>query len=243
MVGVRAGGASRDALRTIMDDVRGTPLYQLLDDFAGASLVAGWIWFEWGDGRPTTTKPSGVQSTAGRGGNMVNICTGFAEGAASLVNGTMPDLEAQSRTEVPPLENPEDPAGWHTMPEQRGRPLMRRARRLDLYRDNDLLHADVGFQDSGSNRRGTRTAVHEYRVHAEIDPASMVLISVQALPLVLPYRECPGAAVKVGRMIGKSVADFREDVLDELSGTLGCTHLNDVLRSLADVPVLASVLP
>jgi hypothetical protein len=32
-------------------------------------------------------------------------------------------------------------------------------------------------------------------------------------------------------------------VLETLPSTLGCTHLNDVLRALADVPELAGLLP
>lgn len=239
LVGVRAGGASREALKAILGDLRGTPLFQLLDDYAGASLVAGWIWSEWVDDWMGAMRRSGAQSTAGRGGTMENICTGFATGASSLEDDEAMGPDRQSRTEVGPLENPDDPLSWHDLPVQSG-PQMRRARRIDLYRDGDLLRADVGFQDSGSNPRGGRTAVHEYRVHAEIDPADMTLVSVQALPLILPFRECPGASVKIGRLVGQPLANLRETVLATLPGTLGCTHLNDVLRALADVPVLAA---
>ena len=70
-----------------------------------------------------------------------------------------------------------------------------------------------------------------------------MLLALQALPLILPYRECPGASVKAARMVGRKVAEFRDEVLDILPGTLGCTHLNDVLRALADVPLLATMLP
>lgn len=238
LVGARAGGASREALATIMGDIRGAPLYQLLDDFAGASLVAGWIWSEWNPDWLSAPRPPAVLATAGRGGNMENICTGFARGASSLAAEGRPDRAGQSRAEVGPLENPDDPHGWHLLPVQEG-PQMRRARRLDLTRDGDMLRADVGFQDSGSNPNGGRTAVHEYRVYAEIDPVRMILLSVQALPLILPYSECPGAAVKVARLVGTPVEALREAVPATLAGTLGCTHLNDVLRSLADIPALA----
>ena len=44
-------------------------------------------------------------------------------------------------------------------------------------------------------------------------------------------------------MIGQHVGEFRQAVLDTLAGTLGCTHLNDVLRALTDVPALATSLP
>lgn len=241
LVGVRAGGSSREALKALLGDTTGTPLFQLLDDFAGASLVAGWIWSEWMPDWRGAARKSGSQSTAGRGGNMENICTGFASGASSLGEDGRPVFATQSRTEVGPLENPEDPDGWHGMPAQSG-PQMRRARWIDVSRDGDLLRADVGFQDSGSNPRGGRTAVHEYRVHAEIDPSTMTLTSIQALPMILPFRECPGAAVKVGRLVGARLETFREHVLSALPGTLGCTHLNDVLRGFADVPVLAAEL-
>jgi hypothetical protein len=49
--------------------------------------------------------------------------------------------------------------------------------------------------------------------------------------------------MKAARMVGQNVGEFRQAVLDTLAGTLGCTHLNDVLRALADVPTLARLLP
>lgn len=242
LVGVRAGGASRVALAGIMGDVRGRPLFQLLDDFAGASLVAGWIWSQWTDDWMAQARRTGSQSTSGRKGQMVDICTGFAEGASSLATDGSPEHATQSFTEVGPLEDPDDAAGWHAMPFQQG-PQKRRARRIDLWREGDLIKVDAGFQDSGSNPNGGRTAIHEYRVYAEIDPATGELVALQALPLILPYRECPGAAIKATRLIGRNVADFRNAVLETLPSTLGCTHLNDVLRALADVPELARHLP
>jgi hypothetical protein len=170
---------------------------------------------------------------------MENVCTGFATGASSLDPAGRPT--DQSRAEVVELENPDDALGWHPLAEQKG-PQMRRARRIDIFRDGGLLQIDAGFQDSGTNPRGTRTAIHEYRVYAEVDSATMTLVSIQALPLILPFRECPGASVKVGRLVGRPLEGFREEVLTSLPGTLGCTHLNDVLRALADVPALAATL-
>jgi hypothetical protein len=242
LVGIRAGGASRVALGGIMGDVRGTPLFQLLDDFAGASLVAGWIWSQWTDDWMAQARRTAAL-TAGRKGQMLNICTGFAEGASSLADddGAAGQF-AQSSAEVGPLENPEDAAGWHAMPFQQG-PQKRRARRIDLWREGDLIKVDAGFQDSGSNPNGGRTAIHEYHIHAEIGLATGELVALQALPLILPFRECPGAAIKATRLIGQNVAEFRNAVLETLPSTLGCTHLNDVLRALADVPVLARQLP
>jgi hypothetical protein len=243
MVGVRAGGASRHALAATLGDMRGTPIFQLIDDFAGASLVAGWNWSRWTDDWQTKMASNRSKSTAGKKGKMVNICTGFTEGASSLSNDGSVDHADQSSTEVGELANPDDPAGWHMMPEQQGRPMARRARRIDIWRAEGVIKVDAGFQDSGPNPQGTRTAIHEYRVYAEVDEASDRLLSLQALPLILPFRECPGASIKASRMVGEPVGEFRQAVLDTLIGTIGCTHLNDVLRALADVPALARMLP
>lgn len=242
LVGVRAGGSSRNAIAATLGDLRGTPAFQVLDDFAGASLVAGWIWSRWTDdwvARATRVSADG-KGVVSR--NMVDICTGFAEGSSSFAADGRPNNIDQSSAEVGPLENPDDAAGWHAMPFQQG-PRKRRSRRIDLWRQDGVIKVDAGFQDSGSNPDGGRTAIHEYRVHAEIAADTGILTALQVLPLILPYRECPGASVKATRMIGHKVADFRNDVLETLPGTLGCTHLNDVLRALADVPLLAEQLP
>ena len=243
MVGVRAGGASRQALAAILGDLRGTPLFQVLDDFAGASLVAGWIWSRWVPDWHERMRANRERLGAGNKGRMVNICTGFTEGGSSLSDDGDVDHEDQSATEVGPLLNPDDPIGWHELPVQEGRPMARRSRRIDLWRAEGVLKVDAGFQDSGPNPEGTRTAIHEYRVYAEIDEADGTLLALQALPLILPFRECPGASMKAARMVGQDVGEFRQAVLDTLVGTIGCTHLNDVLRALADVPVLAAMLP
>lgn len=242
LVGIRAGGSSRRALAAIMGDIQGSPTYQLLDDFAGASLVAGWIWSQWRGDWASGPQRKAQQSTAGRHGVMNDICTGFATGGSAFKADGTPDNVNQSFTEVGPLEHPDDAAGWHPMPFQHG-PQKRRARRIDLWRQDGVIMVDAGFQDSGSNPGGGRTAIHEYRVYAEIDADSGKLLALQALPLILPYRECPGASVKATRLIGQPVADFRDAVLDTLPSTLGCTHLNDVLRALADVPALSRLLP
>ena len=175
-------------------------------------------------------------------GPTTGICTGFAPGSSGLTPEGAINVIDQSTAQVGTLVNPLDPHGWHPLPEQSGR-VMRRARRIDLWRQDGVIKVDAGFQDSGMGRDGTRTAIHEYRVHAEVKPASGTLLALHAIPHVLPLRECPGAVVKATRMVGRNVADFRAEVIDRLASTSGCTHLNDVLRSLSDVPYLARQLP
>lgn len=244
LVGIRAGGASRRALDGIVGDLRGGPLYQLLDDFAGASLVAGWIWSQWNpDWKIKRARPEGMK------GPREGVCTGFAPGASALAGDGSIQLD-HSSTIVGPFENPDDPLGWHALPVQEG-PQSRRARRVDVWREDGLIKIDAAFQDSGplplgegkQRADGQRIAIHEYRLHAEVDPSSGVLVALQVLPLILPFAECPGAAIKATRMIGQRLADFRNVVIETLPTTMGCTHLNDVLRGLADIPALAEHLP
>ena len=85
--------------------------------------------------------------------------------------------------------------------------------------------------------------MHEYRLSAEADAATGKIVSLHADPRILPYTECPAAAANVNVLIGSSLATLRMTVLDELAGTKGCTHLNDALRALAEVPILLKHAP
>jgi hypothetical protein len=118
---------------------------------------------------------------------------------------------------------------------------MRRARRIDVWLDG-VINIDAFFQDSCTTPHHGRVAVHEYQIRATADVATGELLTVQADPRVLPFDACPGAAKNVDRMIGIPLRDFRQAVLDRLPGTLGCTHLSDALRALAEVPVMANTL-
>ena len=133
----------------------GTPLYLLLDDISGSSLIAGFAMSQWTDewmqaGTDRQPRP-----------DMEGVCIGFAPGSSALVeirSGTR-----LHRTQaVQPLVNDHDPYGWHELAELP--PLsMRRARRIDLWRDptDGTIMIDSGFQDSAGNppRPGRRARV------------------------------------------------------------------------------------
>lgn len=255
MVGVRAGGQSREALAHAMGDLRGAPLFQLIDDYAGASLVSRWVFSQWHPDWASRIMADADAAKFGHKGPRAGVCSGFAPGSSAL-DGDRPKVSADQRTLVMALENPADPEGWHAMPPMTGaasdgegdgqpqsEPRFRRARRIDLWRDGDVIWIDAGFQDSGNTPDGMRAAIHEYRVYAQLDAKTMELRMLQALPLILPYNECPVASIKASKMIGRPVGEFRAAVIEELHGIEGCTHLNDVLRALADVPGLAEHLP
>lgn len=238
LVGLNAGSQLRKALdgTLIEDQANGTPLYLLLDDLAGASLVANWAWLRWEEvnlGHNTTVRDA--QALALGRSRMTGVCTGFAEGSSAItdIHGTLVDARA-----VPVLAHPDDPAGWHKLPSSNG-VNMRRARRIDVWYENGHLQIDAMFQDSASSPEGGRIAVHEYGLQATADAQSGELLSLVAQPRVLPYQECPAAAGNLIRLIGVPLAALREQVPVALRRELGCTHLNDALRALAEVPALA----
>jgi len=239
LVGSAGGSGLRRALEEIVPEERrhGTPLYLILDDIAGVSLVSSWAWSQWDpDWLENSRRAFGAETLERLMMARVNICTGLAEGSSAF------DAEHdRSGGQAPDLRNPDDPEGWHAFPEQGDGTAMRRARRIDVWLD-EVIVMDSAFQDSATTPAGTRRAVHEYVLRATADPVSLRLLSVEAEPRVLPHAECPGAAANVTRLLGTPLPELRDKVLEELRGVAGCTHLNDAMRALADVPTLASHL-
>jgi Protein of unknown function (DUF2889) len=214
----------------------------LLDDFPVAALVSGHAigagLARTGRGLLSLAEATG-QPRADRQQFRRNLCAGFADGAT-----IMSEVDATGRPPVvtgpqaPPLAT-SDPLGWH----QTG-PLpphaMRRSRRMDVT-PGPLASIDVLFRDSHVDEDGTETIVHEYTVAATVDTRDGILTSCSATPRVLPWVECPVAALSAGRLAGLPVAGLRRHVRDAFQGTSTCTHLNDTLRSLEDIPAMLAL--
>ncbi len=231
LVGERAGGHLRGAIDRVLPQERreGTPLHLILDDIAGSSLIAPWAWSRWDPQWLEQMKAHKADPKFAAAFNRENICSGLRTGSSGL------SMLAEG-VNAGVLRNPADPDGWHAFPAAAG-PGMRRARRIDVWQET-LILIDAHFQDSATTPDGSRAALHEYRIRGTADPVSFEILSLAAEPRVLPFAECPAAAANVQRLVGKSLVQMRELVLEELRGVAGCTHLNDALRALADVPLL-----
>ena len=231
-----SGFRRRLALVAGGEEAAGAPLYQLLDDLPGATLVSGTAWQRWYDMDDYRVIKADVSQRV-----MRDVCTGYQDGSSALnPDGTL--RWQQHRQPAVDIDDTGDDLAWHP----RARPAevtMRRARRIDVWADGGVLHVDAFFQDSSTLPEGGRQSVHEYTLTAQADLATGILRSVTPVPRVLPYRECPLAVVNVGALAGLPLRDLRGAVLERLPGPLGCTHLNDMLRSLAAVPALARQLP
>lgn len=133
-----------------------------------------------------------------------------------------------------------DLVGWHALDDLP--PLaMRRSRRIDVI-EGDVLEVEAMFRDTYVDPSGQESVVHEYELHATLDPDSLVVRRVEAIPRVLPWTECPRAAGSVDRLVGFSTDDVSSRVRTDFTGTSTCTHLNDLLRSLAGVRALIGTL-
>lgn len=237
-----AGKGRGDNLRRLIDELlpderdAGSPLYLLLDDLPAAILIASWARQHWPEYRVPAEEILRMKTE--RLPMMEGICIGFGPGSSAFDD--FGSLGEKNRRAVVPLPHPKDSQGFHEMT-LHTEISMRRARRIDVWQD-DLIHIDATFQDSASIPEGGRVAVHEYLLHASADPVTMKLVELEAVPCILPYPECPAAVENIGRLVGLPMSELRKVVLNELRRTLGCTHLNDALRALAEVPALVGQL-
>jgi hypothetical protein len=232
IVGARAGNHLRLALRETLPDLiaAGAPLYLPLDDLSGTALVSSFAWSHWhgSDMIEQMRAKMDPEQLARMMADRVNVCWGLKEGNSGVTGQGLGRDVAQA--DAGDLRNPADPEGWHPLHEAEGAGF-RRARRID-----------AAFQDSVPLKAGGRGAIHEYDIAVTADAATLEILTLDPLPRVLPFSECPGAVHNARRLIGAKLPEMRDAVLGQLRGPEGCTHLNDALRALAEVPKLTEYL-
>jgi hypothetical protein len=241
LVGSRGGGGFRSALDAALPGERqaATPLYFLLDDIAGATLIAGFAWSQARAVRARQANPDNQTFRTGRDGRI--ICSGLRpDGYHDLARRRGDPLPHYLRR-AGDLSAPDDPWAWHQI-EPAPAVCMRRRRRLDIWTSGLDIELDGHFRDSMWDPDHDEIAVHEYTVRATISRASHRLIAIEAVPRVLPFPECPWAAPHATMLVGSEVDVFRTRVQDTLTEIQCCTHLNDMVRGLAEVPHLVDRL-
>ena len=244
IVGATGGTELRGAIDRALPGEResATALHLLLDDVAGTSLIAGFAMYrEPGfeermreHFRSPQAEPHGM-----RKGKI--ICSGLRPGGWAATHRTEGERSGPGIVPAGDIRTPHDPLGWHEWPPTPD-PGMRRHRRVDVWREGDRLRVDAFFRDAYWDREGAQWALHEYSVDAEVDAAQLTLVSAEATPRVLPYPECRWAAPHAQQLEGLPVASFRTSVQRTLTELEACTHLNDMLRCLAEVPALSKHL-
>lgn len=208
--------------------------YTLLDDVPVTTLISG-----------HALSASGALGDGARSGYLpvADQCAGFATGGTLMTSFEAGDPAVVTGPVAPSLTDPEDPLAWHLMPTL---PVhaMRRRRRLDVHHDHPCREVAIEamFRDTYVRADGNETIIHEYTLEAALDPDTGTIIRSEATPRVLPWQECPGAVASATRITGMTLPELHQQVRHELTGTTTCTHLNDLLRSIADVSALLPLL-
>jgi hypothetical protein len=240
LVGAVVGPGFRARVDRAVPGLRGTGalLYLLLDDMPGATLVSGYSMLHAG---VVGGKVEHDEYLDARG----DLCAGWAVDATMMTiireTGVNPTPHGPV---APPLTDGDDELAFH--PTEPLAPFsMRRLRRLDVLGPVTAaapVAVAVFFRDTHVDGEGVETIVHEYSVDLTVDAVAKTVVEITARADVLPWKECPGAVASAGRLAGHPLADLRTWVRETFVGTSTCTHLNDVLRGIADVGHLVDVV-
>lgn len=167
---------------------------------------------------------------------IVDVCVGWAAdhtAARAVLAGT--ERGARALPTGPSLVG-----DWHAVPSLPPG-AVRRTRRFDLWREGADVVVDAGYRDTYGEGAGVEGVIHEYGARVRFD-RDLVLTGTTARPRVLPFPECPIAVDGVGVLTGVPATDLAVGVRERLHGTRGCTHLNDLLGALVDLPTLVARL-
>ena len=229
LLGDTVGGGFRRRVQAALPDEysRATRLHLLLDDFPVATLVSGYA-----------LGAGGIQPTAEalERRTTADLCSGWRSGGTIMI-GIQRDREIPVVTgpEAPSLDAGDDPDAWHQRPPLTAH-AVRRARRLDVWPGDGVIEVDSLYRDSHVDPDGREAVIHEYTLRGQVDAVDFTVRSMVATPRVLPWLECPAAAASAQRLAGQDVRTLRPLVRTEFTGISTCTHLNDQMRELADVP-------
>lgn len=238
--GLKPGGEMRKAMSSVLSDeaMNATCLHRLLDDLAGAAFMAFAAWHGWEGGLNSHVERTGMPSPADR--DVTDVCISYAPGSPSIRADGRGREDIARQPEGPPAAAFTDTQAFHALTKHDG-PDEWRLRRTDVWRDGNALFVDAWFQDSCAifGNPDKRRIFHEYGLLAKVDAEALTLESVDVTPHVLPYLTCEAAPATAAMLLGHHVAELRKQVPAQLRGPSGCTHLNDMLRSLLDVVSLA----
>lgn len=242
LVGVPAGSGFRRQIDAVLPDERGTTLGLLLDDIPVATLISGYATLRSAAaaGGAAVRTPDAAAMARSVLARMSDTCSGWRSGGTAVRQ--IADGSGMQMQDCPPAPTlgVTDPLAWHDQP-RLSIGAMRRRRRIDVRSGPGGWVVDAMFRDTYGETAGFESVLHEYSLTAMVSGDDLRVTDVEVVPRVLPFAECPWAAQNVRRLVGHPVASLRREVPVLLASVDGCTHLNDLLRALADVPALIAL--
>lgn len=232
LIGRKVGAGWRTRLYRHLRDHhdRGTPLHLLLDELPVALIISAF------------TQRQMAPVTGRQHARRLDVCAGWVAGgmaARAMHEHGMPPKPPGPLS--PELVDPADPIGWHTLAQLPTWGLSRR-RRIDVWPESGALAVEAMFRDTYVDDAARSRVLHEYAVAATVAARTHEVLTVAATAHVVPHHECPLSTASAQRIVGAPAGALRDRVSMDLFGPSSCTHLNDLLRSLADVPALAAHL-
>ncbi len=230
-LGAALGGETASLLRFILDDV---PI---------VTRVGGIAWSQ--HERPASTGGEGSQESSAvreRIRHGPTICSGLRAGGYKDISFDRGIVWPHHFRLAGELMEPRDPWAWHEI-DPAPSICFRCRRRMDVSSDGSgMFQVDAHYRDSVWGNKNTELALHEYSMRAAVVAATGTLHSISVEPRVLPFPECPTVSKHASILEGSLVIDFSTSVGRRLRGLECCTHLNDMLRGLVEVPGLTKFL-
>jgi len=121
-------------------------------------------------------------------------------------------------------------------------PLHRRSIEYDAFDDGDVLTIVGRLVDSRPWVEGVQGVprVHDMELRVVVRLDDLCITEADAVMHTFPHTECPGIAPAFAGLVGLSVArGYTRQVQSRFGGPRGCTHLEQLARSLGPVVVQA----
>ncbi len=121
-------------------------------------------------------------------------------------------------------------------------PLHRRSITYEAFENGDTLSIVGRLVDSRPwAESGPGVAlVHDMELRVDVAVEGLVITSAEAVMHTFPHTECPGIVQAFAGLVGLSVArGYTRAVQSKFGGTRGCTHLEQLARSLGPVVIQA----
>ena len=224
-------GFRRSLQRAVPAERRAGLQYRLLHDLPGATMVSQSVPIHAGH---KLFEPRDLMVLA-------DVCQGWRSGAHQM-NEVRTGRAPQPYGPVPgDLDDGSDPLAWHAVEFPPG-DTFRRSRRIDVWRDGDELRIDLHYRDAYRPVARPAMVIHEYSVRGRADAESLQIREMTTEAHALPWSDCNSVVSSTDELVGVRLGECDASVRTRLAGTAGCTHLNDSLRELDEVPALAAVL-